>query len=40
VAITPADDRRLAHAWADRYGAGPQQALVRQWLDFLDREGK
>jgi tetratricopeptide (TPR) repeat protein len=40
VAITPADDRRLAHAWAERYGAGPQQALVRQWLDFLDREGK
>jgi hypothetical protein len=39
VAITPADDRRLAHAWAIAT-APAQQALVRQWLDFLDREAK
>jgi tetratricopeptide (TPR) repeat protein len=40
VVRTAADDLKLAHAWADRYGNGPQQALVRQWVDFLDRERK
>jgi tetratricopeptide (TPR) repeat protein len=35
-----ADDRRLAHAWAEAYekAAGPQLPLVRQWVDYLDQE--
>ena len=32
------DDLRLARDWAARYGNGPQQALVRQWLDALERD--
>jgi len=32
-----AEDVTLARAWAARYGNGPQQALVRQWLDSLER---
>ena len=40
VVRTPAADLKLAHEWADRYGAGPQQALVRQWVDYLDRQSK
>ena len=32
------DDLRLARDWAARYGNGPQQALVRQWLDVLERD--
>jgi hypothetical protein len=33
-----ADDLNLARSWAARYGDGPQQALVRQWLDVLERD--
>ena len=33
-----ADDLSLARDWAARYGNGPQQALVRQWLDVLERD--
>jgi hypothetical protein len=35
-----ADDRRLAHVWAEAYekAAGPQRALVTQWVDYLDQE--
>lgn len=32
------DDLTLARAWAARYGNGPRQALVKQWLDVLERE--
>jgi thioredoxin-like negative regulator of GroEL len=32
-----ADDAKLARVWAARYGNGPQQALVRQWLDSIER---
>jgi VWFA-related protein len=37
---TPADDRKLARAYADAYekSAGPQLALVQQWIAFLDQE--
>ena len=31
------EDMRLARAWAARYGNGPQQALVRQWVEFVER---
>jgi VWFA-related protein len=33
-----AADLALARAWAARYGKGPRQALVQQWLDVLERE--
>ena len=33
-----AEDLSLARGWAARYGNGPQQALVQQWLDVLERE--
>ena len=32
------DDLRLARDWAARYGKGPQEALVRQWLAALERD--
>ena len=32
-----AGDLALARAWAARYGNGPRQALVKQWLDVLER---
>jgi VWFA-related protein len=37
-----AQDVQLAHTYADAYAktGGPQAALVRQWLDFLDSEKK
>ena len=38
VAHDAADDLALARAWAARYGNGPRQALVKQWLDVLERE--
>ncbi len=40
VVHTPTDDRNLAHAYADAYekSAGPQLALVQQWIAFLDQE--
>ena len=36
----PADDRKLAHAYAEAYerAGGPQVALVKQWVDYLDQE--
>jgi len=40
VVRTAAEDVKLAHEWANRNGNGPQQALVRQWVDYLDREKK
>jgi tetratricopeptide (TPR) repeat protein len=40
VVHSGADDVKLAQAWAARYGNGPQQALVRQWLDTLERESR
>jgi len=33
-----AEDLTLARAWAALYGNGPRQALVKQWLDVLERE--
>jgi VWFA-related protein len=38
VAHTVAEDLRLAKAWADAYigSKGPQAALVRQWVQFLE----
>ena len=38
VAHNGAEDLALARAWAARYGNGPRQALVKQWLDVLERE--
>jgi tetratricopeptide (TPR) repeat protein len=39
AARTPAEDVRLAHRYADAYvtAKGPQQALVQQWIEYLDR---
>jgi hypothetical protein len=39
AARTPADDVRLARTYADAYAKakGPQQALVRQWMEFLEK---
>ena len=38
----PADDVKMAHAYADAYAnaRGPQSALVKQWVDYLDKETK
>ena len=35
-----AEDRRLAHAYAEQYlkTGGPNEPLVKQWLGFLDKE--
>ena len=35
-----AEDRRLAHAYADQYlkGGGLNEPLVKQWLSYLDKE--
>ncbi len=35
-----ARDLSLARDWAARYGNGPRQALVKQWLDVLEREAR
>jgi predicted Zn-dependent protease len=32
------DDLVLAREWARRYGNGPQQPLIQQWIDFLEKE--
>src|SRR6266540_1289385 len=39
---SPAEDLKLAHTYADAYAKakGPQIALVRQWVDYLDKETK
>ncbi|MFN7980408.1 MAG: VWA domain-containing protein [Vicinamibacterales bacterium] len=38
AARTPADDVKMARAWADAYAKtkGLQQALVKQWISFLE----
>jgi len=35
---TPADDLKLAKSYADAYSKakGPQAALVRQWVGFIE----
>ena len=42
VVHTPAEDLKLAHAYADAYvkAGGAQAALVKQWVDYLDSESK
>jgi tetratricopeptide (TPR) repeat protein len=34
------EDRRLAHAYADKYlkAGGPNEPLIKQWLTYLDKE--
>lgn len=41
VVRTRAEDLVAARAWADAYvkAGGPKLTLVKQWLDFLEREG-
>ena len=38
----PADDVRLARVYANAYAksGGPQAALVKQWVDYLETESK
>ena len=40
VIHTRTEDVQLAHAYSDAYAKanGPQGALVRQWIDYLDKE--
>ena len=40
VVHSRAEDLKLAHSYADQYAkaSGPKQELLKQWLDFLDRE--
>ena len=40
VVHTRAEDRKRAHDYADAYlrARGPQSALVKQWIDYLDTE--
>jgi|KBSMisStaDraftv2_1062788.scaffolds.fasta_scaffold35803_2 VWFA-related protein len=37
-----AEDRRLAHAYADKYlkAGGPNEPLIKQWLSYLDKEAQ
>jgi VWFA-related protein len=39
AARTPVDDLKLARTWADAYtkAKGPQSALVKEWMDALER---
>jgi VWFA-related protein len=41
AARTPAEDARLARRYADAYikAKGPQQALVRRWIEFIEKTG-
>jgi Flp pilus assembly protein TadD len=32
------EDLHLARTWAVRYGSGPREALVKQWLDVMERK--
>jgi len=34
------EDRRLAHAYADKYlkAGGTNEPLIKQWLTYLDKE--
>ena len=40
VVHSRAEDRKRAHEYADVYAKarGPQAALVKQWVDYLDKE--
>jgi tetratricopeptide (TPR) repeat protein len=40
VVHDPAEDRRIAHAYADQYlkAGGLNEPLVKQWLGYLDKE--
>lgn len=40
AAQSPAEDRKLARSYADAYAKakGSQMALVRQWIDFLEKK--
>ena len=40
VAHSPAEDLKLARQYADAYSKakGPQQALVKQWVGFLEKK--
>ena len=40
AARTPADDLALARTWASAYTRlkGPQQSLVRRWMQFLEKK--
>lgn len=40
AAVSPAEDLTLAKKYADAYAKakGPQAALVRQWIDFLEKK--
>lgn len=40
AARSPADDVAMARAWADAYikANGPQQPLVRRWMEFLEKK--
>jgi len=40
AARSPAEDVKLARTWADAYitARGPQQPLVRRWMDFLEKK--
>jgi VWFA-related protein len=40
AAQSPAEDRKLAKSYAEAYAKakGPQMALVRQWVEFIDKK--
>jgi len=42
VVHSRADDLKLARGYADAYtqASGPQAALVKQWVEFLEKEGR
>jgi len=48
AAVSPAEDLKLAKKYADAYakakgpqtGKGPQTALVRQWIEFLEKNSR
>jgi hypothetical protein len=40
AARSPVEDVKLARTWADAYitAKGPQQPLVRRWMEFLEKK--
>jgi len=42
VVHSRAEDLKLARAYAERYekAGGPQTPLVKQWVDYLENEGR
>jgi hypothetical protein len=38
VAHSRAEDLSLAQEYANAYGNGPQAALIRQWINFLNSQ--